>query len=109
MLGDISIARDWGYAPEYVDAMWRILQCNEPQDFVIATGEHHALQDFVRLTFERLGLDWRDSVTSDSSLRRPNEIQITCGNPEKAHAVLGWRATVRLPELIQLLLADERG
>lgn len=107
VLGDISIARDWGYAPEYVDAMWRILQCAQARDWVIATGDHHTLQDFVRLTFERLDLDWRASVTSDPGLRRPNEIQTTCGNPQQAYTELGWRATVRLPELIQRLLADE--
>ncbi len=106
-LGDIGIARDWGHAPEYVDAMWRILQHHQARDFVIATGEQHTLQEFVALAFGRLGLSWRDHVRTDESLHRPNEIRVTVGNAALAREVLGWSAQVRLPVLIDTLLSDD--
>jgi GDPmannose 4,6-dehydratase len=105
-LGDLSIIRDWGHAPEYVDAMWRILQQEVAEDFVIATGQAHALQDFVALAFAKVGLDWRDWVTSDPSLRRPNEIQFSLGKPAHAHEALQWSARCHLPELIDQLMAS---
>lgn len=105
-LGDLSIARDWGHAPDYVDAMWRIVQQDTADDFVVATGRHHTLQNFVELAFSKVGLDWHDWVVSDTSLRRPNEIQLSCGRPDKAGRVLGWHAKRQLPELIDVLMAD---
>lgn len=82
-LGDLSIKRDWGWAPEYVEAMWRMLQADELADFVIATGEHRSLQDFVQLAFSILDLDWRDHVAFDPDLIRPSEIRSGAGKPVK--------------------------
>jgi GDPmannose 4,6-dehydratase len=81
-LGNISIARDWGLASEYVEAMWLMLQQNAPEDFVIATGETNTLEEFVSEVFSFVGLDWHDHVVTDSSLLRPSEIMISRGNPE---------------------------
>jgi GDPmannose 4,6-dehydratase len=106
-LGNIDIVRDWGWAPDYVDAMWRILQQPEPEDFVIATGESYALRDFARITFAQLGLDWQDHTDVDESLFRPTDILISRGDPARAAELLNWRAKHRLAEIIQLMIADE--
>jgi GDPmannose 4,6-dehydratase len=108
-LGNISIARDWGWSPEYVEAMWRMLQQESPQDYVIATGETNTLEDFVAVTFEQLGLDWKDHVLTDPSLLRPSEIMISRGNPEKAHRELGWKAKNRMRDVIRLMISAEKG
>lgn len=107
-LGKIDIYRDWGWAPDYVDAMWRILQHPEPDDYVIATGESHSLEDFVRTTFEQLGLDWKDHVKSDPSLYRPSDIERSCGDPTKAKEKLGWTATKRFKDIIAELIKAEQ-
>lgn len=87
-LGDLSISRDWGWAPEYVEAMWLILQADHPDDFVIATGETNSLKDFVAQTFACYGLDWTEHVLHDDQLMRPNEIAWSQGNPGKTHKLL---------------------
>ena len=102
-LGNISIARDWGWAPEYVEAMWRILQQDRPEDFVVATGETHTLEEFVAEAFNCVGLDWRDHVVTDQSLLRPSEIMVSCGNPAKAKKVLGWQATYGIKKIVKLM------
>jgi len=107
-LGKIDIYRDWGWAPDYVDAMWRILQHPEPDDFVIATGETHSLEDFVRITFEQLGLDWKEHVVSDPTLFRPSDIERSCGNPSKAKEKLGWVASKKFREIISELIQAEQ-
>ena len=107
-LGNISIARDWGLAPEYVDAMWRILQQDSPADFVIATGETNTLEGFVIETFAQLGLDWRQHVSTDPSLLRPSEIMVSRGNPEKALRVLGWQAQHRMRDVIRIMISAEQ-
>jgi len=107
-LGKIDIYRDWGWAPDYVDAMWRIVQHPEPDDFVIATGETHSLEDFVRTTFEQLGLDWKEHVVSDASLFRPSDIERSCGNPLKAREQLGWTASKKFREIISELIKAEQ-
>ena len=107
-LGNISIARDWGWSPEYVEAMWRMLQQEQPQDFVIATGETNTLQDFVVEVFEQLGLDWQEHVSTDPSLLRPSEIMVSRGNPLKAEKELGWKAQYRMHDVIRLMLESER-
>ena len=99
-LGNISIARDWGWAPEYVEAMWLMLQQDKADDYVIATGETRTLEQFVVEVFCAVGLEWRDYVMSDHSLMRPSEIMISCGNPEKAAATLGWRARNRMAGVV---------
>ncbi len=107
-LGDLGIARDWGWAPEYVEAMWRMLQRPEPDDFVIATGVTHALQDFVRIAFEAASLDWREHVDVDRALFRPSEIRAPAARAEKAARVLGWHATVDMPEVVRRMVAADR-
>ena len=107
-LGKIDIHRDWGWAPDYVDAMWRILQHPEPDDFVIATGETHSLEDFVRITFEQLGLDWKEHVVSDPTLFRPSDIERSCGDPSKAKEKLGWVASKKFHEIISELIQAEQ-
>lgn len=107
-LGDLSIRRDWGWAPEYVEAMWAILQQERPDDFVIATGETNSLQDFVEAAFSELGLDWRSHVETDSSLLRRTDITVGRANPEKARRVLGWRASHRMRDVVRLMVADQR-
>jgi GDPmannose 4,6-dehydratase len=104
----LASRRDWGWAPDYVDAMWRILQHPEPDDFVIATGETHSLQDFVRITFEQLGLDWKEHVVSDPTLFRPSDIERSCGNPAKAKEKLGWTASKKFREIISQLIQAEQ-
>jgi GDPmannose 4,6-dehydratase len=108
-LGNIDIARDWGSAEEYVDAMWRMLQQPEPEDFVIATGESNTLQDFVATVFEALHLDWHDHVISDASLLRPSEIMVSRGNPSLALQKLGWQATLKMRDVVAWIISAEQG
>jgi GDPmannose 4,6-dehydratase len=105
-LGSLAVRRDWGWAPEYVDAMWRMLQRDEPEDFVIATGESHSIEDFVRLAFGQRGLDWRDHVTPDPSLHRPLEIMANKGNAAKASRLLGWQANRKMADVVRLMADD---
>lgn len=107
-LGNISIARDWGLASEYVDAMWRMLQQDTPGDYVIATGETNTLEAFVAEAFSQLGLDWQEHVTTDPSLLRPSEIMVSRGNPEKAGTTLGWQAQNRMKDVIRIMIAAEQ-
>ena len=106
-LGNLDIHRDWGWAPEYVDAMWRMLQQDQPEDFVIATGRSYSLQDFVATVFEGLQLDWRDHVNSDASLLRPSEIMYGCGNAQKAANLLNWRASKVMPDVAAAMVKAE--
>lgn len=108
-LGNLSIRRDWGWAPEYVDAMWRMLQCETADDFVIATGESNSLQDFVAEAFGYCGLDWRDKVEIDETLFRPSEISANCGDASKAAVQLSWRPTVGMKEVVRKMIESERG
>ena len=111
ILGNVHVKRDWGWAPEYVEAMWRMLQQDRPQDYVIATGKSRSLLDFVQLAFEAVGLDYRDHLEVDPALYRPADIEANAGNAEKAARELGWRPTVTLDETIRrMALAElERG
>jgi GDPmannose 4,6-dehydratase len=107
-LGDLSTQRDWGWAPEYVEAMWKMLQLDAPEDLVIATGETNPLQSFVAVAFECLGLDWRDHVDHDETLRRPTDILIGRADPSRAAQVLGWRATLRMDGVVRRMVEAER-
>ncbi len=108
-LGNLNAVRDWGYAPEYVEAMWRMLQVDEPTDFVVATGTAHSVRDFVELSFEHAGLDWQKHVRFDERYLRPTEVDSLVGNAAKAQRLLGWRAETRTPELAHLMVdADIR-
>ena len=102
-LGALSISRDWGWAPEYVEAMWLMLQVDQADDFVIATGQANTLKDFVDQTFVCFGLDWTQYVEHDDNLMRPNEIVLSQGNPEKARKLLGWQATKNMNDVIKML------
>ena len=107
-LGNLDIHRDWGWAPEYVDAMWRILQHPAPEDFVIATGSMHSLHEFVEKVFVQLGLKADEHVDSDPALLRPTDIAHSVGDPEKARRILGWKATVGFDGLIGKLISAEQ-
>lgn len=107
-LGNIDIQRDWGWAPEYVDAMWRMLQQPEPDDFVIATGESFSLRSFVAEAFSYVGLDWQDWVVTDENFMRPTDLAVGRANPEKAQRILGWRAQARMPQVVRMMVDAER-
>ena len=102
-LGDISIKRDWGWAPEYVDAMWKMLQQKKPEDFVIATGYLSSLREFISYSFSALNLNWENHVTSNPELYRPSEIKSVYGSPKKANKKLNWRAEKNMPEVAKLM------
>lgn len=103
-LGNLSIRRDWGWAPEYVRAMWLMLQRNEPDDFIIATGKTRSLEEFVEATFSRVGCNWKDHVVIDSTLSRRNEALEYSANPTKANYYLGWEAKVHLEDIARRML-----
>jgi GDPmannose 4,6-dehydratase len=103
-LGNLDVARDWGYAPEYVEAMWRMLQQDEPTDFVLATGRSTTLREFCSTAFGHVGLDWRDYVRHDEGLLRPTEIEAPVGDASKAKALLDWKPQVLAPALARLMV-----
>ena len=106
-LGDISIKRDWGWAPEYVKAMWLMLQQNNAEDYVIATGRIYGLNDFVSEAFSSLNLDWEKYVIISESLKRPSEIKSGCGSPIKAKTKLNWSAKTFMPEIASIMAREE--
>jgi GDPmannose 4,6-dehydratase len=103
-LGNLDAKRDWGFAKDYVDAMWRMLQHDRADDFVIATGEMHSVREVVEIAFERVGLDWRDHVVVDETLLRPAEVDRLAGDYSKAERELGWTPTTGFEELIRLMV-----
>jgi GDPmannose 4,6-dehydratase len=107
-LGRLDISRDWGWSPDFVDAMWRMLQPDKPDDYVIATGQTNTLEAFVAQVFAKLDLDWRGHVDIDVSLFRPSEILHSAADPSKARAGLGWTASVPFFDLIGNLVVAER-
>ena len=107
-LGNITIQRDWGWAPEYVVAMWLMLQQDEPDDYVVATGESCSLEEFVETAFACAGLDWRDHVMTDPTLLRPTDLMVGRGNPAKAMAKLGWQARYRTRDIVRMMVEAER-
>ena len=102
-LGNLDIQRDWGWAPEYVDAMRRMLHKDQPDDYVIATEKSRSLKDFAAAAFTHFGLDWRDHVESDPALLRPTDIAISAGDASKAHALLGWSAQTHMEGVVKLM------
>jgi GDPmannose 4,6-dehydratase len=108
-LGNTSIQRDWGWAPEYVDAMWRMLQQEKPEDYVIATGESHTLEEFVEAAFSCAGLDWQKYVVLDSGLLRPADISVGRANPARARERLGWQAKYRMRDVVRKMVEAEKG
>ena len=108
-LGNIDIARDWGWAPEYVEAMWRMLQQSTPSDFVIATGETRKLSDFVKEAFACVELDWKDHVEINCNLFRPTDLMVGRANPILAEKVLGWKADKHMSDVVRLMIKAELG
>jgi GDPmannose 4,6-dehydratase len=104
LLGNLDAHRDWGFAGDYVRAMWLMLQQDRPDDYVIATGVSHSVRDLVEIAFARAGLDWRDHVRLDPKLLRPAEVDHLIGNPEKARAELGWAPTVDFQGLVRMMV-----
>jgi GDPmannose 4,6-dehydratase len=103
-LGRLDVFRDWGWAPEYVEAMWLMLQAADPDDYVIATGHSHSLEEFTAVAFDRVGLDWRAHVDSDPSLFRTTDIVSSRGNPAKAAGKLGWQARYTMTDVVRLMM-----
>ncbi len=103
-LGNLDAARDWGYAKEYVEAMWLMLQADTPRDYVVATGTSYTVRDFVELAFAHAGLDWQDYVRFDPRYLRPTEVDDLIGDPTQATDILGWKATTHTPELAALMV-----
>lgn len=103
-LGNLDAKRDWGYAPDYVEAMWRILQAPQPDDYVIATGEQHSVREFCELAFAHVGLDWQDYVEIDPQYFRPAEVDSLLGDASKAKRELGWVPTVGFQELVKIMV-----
>ncbi len=108
-LGKTNIFRDWGFAPEYVDGMWRMMQLDKPEDFVIATGRSHSLEEFTATVFSELNLNWKDHVEINRSFYRPSDLEYSRGNPAKAEAILGWKAKTHFYDLIKQLIQRTEG
>ncbi|WP_433029484.1 GDP-mannose 4,6-dehydratase [Actinomycetospora sp. CA-053990] len=108
-LGNLDAVRDWGFAPEYVEGMWRMLQAETPDDYVLATGTASTVGDFVRLTFDHVGLDWTDHIRFDERYLRPSEVDALIGDASKARDVLGWTARTHTPELARVMVDAEMG
>ena len=107
-LGNLDARRDWGYAPEYTDAMWRMLQADEPNDYVVATGTSYSVGDFVRMAFEHAGLDWEKHVKFDPRYLRPTEVDDLIGDASRAQEILGWQAQTYTPELVKIMVDADR-
>ncbi|WP_069385820.1 GDP-mannose 4,6-dehydratase [Cellulosimicrobium cellulans] len=103
-MGNLDAVRDWGYAAEYVEGMWRMLQADEPDDYVLATGIGMTVRDFLEVSFSHVGLDWKDHVRFDERYLRPTEVDALIGDPSKAHADLGWKPSVDGRELARIMV-----
>jgi len=108
VLGNIEIARDWGWAPEYVEAMWLMMQNPRPDDFVIATGETWKLVDFIETAFDKLGLNWTEHVLTDPQFQRPSDIKVGRANPQKAKKILSWSAKYKMEEVVSRMVEAEK-
>ena len=103
-LGNMDAKRDWGYAPEYVEGMWRMLQADQPDDYVLATNETHTVKEFVQEAFGHVGLEWEKYIKYDARYERPAEVELLIGDPAKAKRQLGWEPKVRFKELVQIMV-----
>lgn len=106
-LGNLDAVRDWGYAPDYVKAMWLMLQQDSPDDYVIGTGEAHTVREFAELAFAAAGLDWREYVRVDPRYFRPAEVDFLCANPEKARLILDWAPSLTFAELVKVMVRED--
>ncbi|HRG56245.1 MAG TPA: GDP-mannose 4,6-dehydratase, partial [Lacunisphaera sp.] len=102
-MGNLDSQRDWGYAKEYVEMMWVMLQQDQPDDYVVATNETHTVKEFIEETFGLLGLDWQKHVKYDARYERPAEVDLLIGNPAKAKKRLGWEPKVKFKELVKIM------
>lgn len=107
VLGDLSIKRDWGWAPDYVEAMWLILQNDKPEDFVISTGKSHSLEFFVETVFSYLNLNWKENTSVDQKYFRPFELKYSFGDSQKAKSILGWEAKNKITDVIRNMVDFE--
>jgi GDPmannose 4,6-dehydratase len=107
-LGNLEAKRDWGYAKDYMEGAWRMLQADEPDDYVLATGEMHSVQEFLDEAFEYAGIDWREHVKIDERYFRPSEVDVLIGDYSRAREKLGWEPTVRFPELVRMMVDADR-
>jgi GDPmannose 4,6-dehydratase len=103
-LGNLDSKRDWGFAGDYVKAMWLMLQQDKPDDYVVATGQTHTVERLVELAFQAVGLDWKKHVVTDPALVRPAEVDLLIGDPGKAKDQLGWKPQVGFEELIRMMV-----
>jgi GDPmannose 4,6-dehydratase len=103
-LGNLEAKRDWGFAGDYVEGMWRILQADEPDDYVLATGETHTVREFCDIAFSHVGLDYQDYVVTDPAFVRPAEVELLLGSPAKAKEKLGWEPRVAFRDLVQMMV-----
>ena len=103
-MGNLDARRDWGFAGDYVDAMWRMLQQSEPHDYVIGTGQTHSVRELVEAAFAHVGLDWRKHVTTDPKYMRPAEVDVLQADPSKARKELGWSPKVGFSELVTMMV-----
>lgn len=106
-LGNLDAKRDWGFAGDYVKAMWMMLQQDKPDDYVISTGETHSVKKFCTIAFERAGLNWEDHVEIDQRFVRPAEVDLLVGNPQKAHENLGWKPEVSFEQLVNMMVDED--
>ncbi len=106
-LGNLEAKRDWGYAPEYVEAMWQMLQRPDPDDYVVATGECHTVREFAELAFECVGIDWRDFVEIDPRYYRASEVDVLMGDASKASRILGWQPHTCFQDLVQIMVDSD--
>jgi len=106
-LGNLEAKRDWGFAGDYVEGMWRMLQADAPDDYVLATGETHSVREFVEKTFETLDLDWQQYVDYDETMLRPTEVDLLVGDASKARRVLGWAPSVTFEGLVQMMVESD--
>jgi GDPmannose 4,6-dehydratase len=106
-LGNLESRRDWGFAGDYVQAMWLMLQQEKPDDYVVATGETHAVQEFCEIAFTHVGLNWKDYVVQDEKFFRPAEVDLLVGDPKKANDQLGWEPSVTFKQLVQMMVDED--
>jgi GDPmannose 4,6-dehydratase len=107
-LGNLNVHRDWGWAEEYVEAMWKMLQLEEPEDLVIATGETNSLRDFVNEAFRAVGLKAADHIVQDSGLYRKTDITTSRANPKKADRLIGWKAKYSMVDVVSMMIETQR-
>jgi GDPmannose 4,6-dehydratase len=107
LLGNLDARRDWGFAGDYVGAMWLMMQQPEPGDYVIATGESHSVQEFLEIAFDRVALDWRKYVQADERYLRPAEVDVLVGDCAKARRLLGWQPTIKFRQLVEMMIDSD--